>query len=57
MPLKKIYIIDDNPIYKLVITKLIKKTNLFSEPKSFDNGNEAIIYFEATNDLPRYSSS
>jgi len=52
MPLKKIYIIDDDPIYKLVTQKLIGKTNLFSEPKEFNNGNEAITYFEATTDLP-----
>lgn len=52
MPLKKIYIIDDDPIYKLVTQKLIGKTNLFSEPKEFNNGNEAINYFEATTDLP-----
>lgn len=52
MPLKRIYIIDDDPIYKLVTQKLIEKTKLFSETKEFKNGNEAIIYFKATTDLP-----
>jgi len=52
MPLKRIYIIDDDPIYKLVTQKLIEKTKLFSETKEFKNGNEAINYFEATTDLP-----
>ncbi|MES2812739.1 MAG: response regulator [Bacteroidota bacterium] len=52
MPLKKIYIIDDDPIYKLVTKKLIQKTNLFSESKEFNNGNDAINYFKSTTDLP-----
>ncbi|MBP9792718.1 MAG: response regulator [Flavobacterium sp.] len=52
MPLKKIYIVDDDPIYKLVTKKLIGKTNLFSESKEFKNGNEAITYFKSTFDLP-----
>lgn len=52
MPLKKIYIIDDDPIYKLVTQKLIGKTKLFSESKEFNNGNEAITYFKSTADLP-----
>lgn len=52
MPQKKIYIIDDDPIYKLVTKKLIDKTNLFSHIKEFSNGNEAFEYFETTQDFP-----
>ncbi len=49
---KRIYIIDDDPIYKLITKKLIEKTKLYGETKEFNNGNEAITYFEATSDLP-----
>ena len=49
---KRICIIDDDPIYKLITKKLIQKTKLYSETIEFSNGNEAIIYFEATSDLP-----
>jgi len=52
MPQKRIYIIDDDPIYQLVTKKLIEKTNLFSETKAFGNGNEALLYFENTDDVP-----
>jgi len=52
MPEKRIYIIDDDPIYQLVTKKLIEKTNLFGETKSFGNGNEALHFFENTGDLP-----
>ncbi|WP_395046001.1 response regulator [Flavobacterium sp.] len=49
---KRICIIDDDPIYKLITKKLIQKTKLYSETIEFNNGNEAMIYFEATSDLP-----
>jgi len=49
---KRIYIIDDDPIYQLVTKKLIEKTNLFNDSKSFVNGSEALSYFEATGDFP-----
>ncbi|MCL9805433.1 response regulator [Flavobacterium amniphilum] len=49
---KRIYIIDDDPIYKLVTNKLIKKIELFSETKEFANGSEALNYFESTTDFP-----
>ncbi len=49
---KKIYIIDDDPIYKLITKKLIEKTNLFGQTKEFSNGNEAFEYFESTQDFP-----
>ncbi|WP_136668067.1 response regulator [Flavobacterium sp. H122] len=49
---KKIYIIDDDPVYKLVTKKLINKTNLFCQTKEFSNGNEAFEYFETTQDFP-----
>lgn len=52
MQQKKIYIIDDDPIYKLVTKKLIEKSSLFSETKEFSNGSEALNYFENTTDLP-----
>ncbi|WP_394759773.1 response regulator [Flavobacterium sp.] len=31
---------------------MIQKTNLYSETIEFNNGNEAITYFESTSDLP-----
>ncbi|WP_395056388.1 response regulator [Flavobacterium sp.] len=49
---KRICIIDDDPIYKLITKKLIQKTKLYSETIEFNNGNEAIIYFETTSYLP-----
>lgn len=52
MPQKKICIIDDDPVYKLVTKKLINKTNLFSHTTEFSNGSEAFQYFESTHDLP-----
>lgn len=52
MPQKKIYIIDDDPIYKLVTKKLIENTKLFSHTKEFSNGSEAYEYFESTEDIP-----
>ena len=52
MRLKRIYIIDDDPIYKLVTNKLIEKTNLFSGTRHFANGSEALHYFESTTDFP-----
>jgi CheY-like chemotaxis protein len=52
MSQKKICIIDDDPVYKLVTKKLINKTNLFDLTKEFSNGNEAFEYFESTQDFP-----
>ena len=52
MPQKRIYIIDDDPIYQLVTKKLIEKTNLFNESKAFENGSEALSYFGTTGDIP-----
>lgn len=52
MPQKKIYIIDDDPIYQLVTRKLIEKTNLFSQVKAFENGHKALNYFSETGDFP-----
>lgn len=49
---KRIYIIDDDPIYQLVTKKLIEKTSLFDDSKSFVNGSEALSYFENTGDIP-----
>ncbi|MEO8236368.1 MAG: response regulator [Flavobacterium sp.] len=49
---KIICIIDDDPIYKLITKKLIQKTKLYSETIEFNNGNEALIYFESASSLP-----
>ncbi|UOK42005.1 MULTISPECIES: response regulator [Flavobacterium] len=49
---KRIYIIDDDPIYQLVTKKLIEKTALFEDSRSFVNGSEALSYFENTGDIP-----
>ncbi|HSD13957.1 MAG TPA: response regulator [Flavobacterium sp.] len=49
---KRICIIDDDPIYQLVTKKLIEKTSLFNDSKSFVNGSEALSYFENTGDIP-----
>ena len=49
---KRIYIIDDDPMYQLVTKKLIEKTSLFDDSKSFVNGSEALSYFENTGDIP-----
>lgn len=49
---KRIYIIDDDPIYQLVTKKLIEKSDLFNDSMSFENGKKAMTYFEATKDIP-----
>ncbi|MCO6163057.1 response regulator [Flavobacterium sp. NRK F7] len=41
MKKKSIWIIDDDAIYKFVIQKLIAKSDLFDEVKTFSNGEEA----------------
>ncbi|NHN24250.1 response regulator [Flavobacterium jejuense] len=43
MKKKSIWIIDDDSIYKFVIQKLIAKTDLFENVKTFSNGEEASI--------------
>ncbi|WP_418262937.1 response regulator [Flavobacterium faecale] len=43
MTKKTIWVIDDDPIYKIIMKKIIDKSNLFSSIKVFSNGKEAII--------------
>lgn len=42
MTKKTIWVIDDDPIYQIIINKLIKKSDFFSTANSFKNGKEAI---------------
>jgi CheY-like chemotaxis protein len=42
MKKKKIWIVDDDAIYQIIIDKLIKKSEMFSDKSSFKNGQEAI---------------
>nr|WP_315191552.1 response regulator [uncultured Flavobacterium sp.] len=42
MKKKKIWIVDDDAIYQIIIDKLIKKSEMFSDKASFKNGQEAI---------------
>jgi CheY-like chemotaxis protein len=42
MKKKAIWIIDDDPIYHIIVHKLIEKSELFSEITSFKNGREAL---------------
>jgi CheY-like chemotaxis protein len=43
MTKKKIWVIDDDEIYQIIITKIIQKTALFSSISSFCDGKEGII--------------
>ena len=43
MTKKKIWVIDDDAIYQIIITKIIQKTALFSTISSFRDGKEGII--------------
>ena len=38
----KIWIIDDDPIYQTIISKIINKSNMFAMTCSFKNGQEAL---------------
>ncbi len=42
MKQKNIWVIDDDPIYQIIINKIIKKSNAFSSSSSFINGKEAL---------------
>jgi CheY-like chemotaxis protein len=48
MTKKNIWIIDDDPIYQILINKIIKKSEVFSAFSSFKNGKDAI---DTLNDL------
>ncbi|CAM2966726.1 response regulator [Flavobacterium frigoris] len=43
MTKKKIWVIDDDAIYQIIITKIIQKTALFSAISSFRDGKEGIV--------------
>jgi len=47
MTKKNIWVIDDDPIYQILINKIIKKSAIFSNVCSFKNGKDAI---DALND-------
>lgn len=39
---KTIWVIDDDPIYQIIVNKIIKKSELFLSVSNFKNGKEAI---------------
>lgn len=39
---KTIWVIDDDPIYQIIMKKIILKSGIFSTTQSFTNGREAI---------------
>ncbi|MFV8360894.1 response regulator [Flavobacterium sp. LS1P3] len=42
MTKKVIWVIDDDPIYQIIINKIIQRSEMFSTISSFKNGKEAI---------------
>jgi CheY-like chemotaxis protein len=42
MSQKTIWVIDDDPIYQIIVNKIIKKSELFLSVSNFKNGKEAI---------------
>ena len=42
MTKKAIWVIDDDPIYQIIINKIIQRSEMFSIATSFKNGKEAI---------------
>ena len=42
MTQKTIWVIDDDPIYQIIINKIILKSHVFSSSTSFINGKEAL---------------
>ncbi len=40
---RTIWVIDDDPIYQIIVKKIIEKTEMFSPVISFPNGMDAII--------------
>jgi CheY-like chemotaxis protein len=42
MKKKTIWVIDDDPIYQIIVNKIIQKTELFLNVSSFKNGKDAI---------------
>jgi len=53
---KTVWIIDDDPIYQIIVNKIIQKSELFSKISSFKNGKDAIdaiqIATEINDDIP-----
>ena len=39
---KTIWVVDDDPIYQIIVNKIIKKSELFLNVSSFKNGKDAI---------------
>ncbi|CAM4009089.1 response regulator [Flavobacterium weaverense] len=39
---KTIWVVDDDPIYQIIINKIIQRSEMFSEIFSYKNGKEAI---------------
>lgn len=39
---KAIWIVDDDPIYQIIVKKVIQRSEMFSEISSFKNGKDAI---------------
>nr|WP_315155795.1 response regulator [uncultured Flavobacterium sp.] len=55
MSLKTIWVIDDDPIYQIIVNKIIQKSELFSSVSSFTNGKDAIDALKKTlenNEMP-----
>ncbi|MFI0490683.1 response regulator [Flavobacterium sp.] len=42
MTQKNIWVVDDDPIYQIIINKIIRKSNAFSNSSSFINGKDAL---------------
>jgi CheY-like chemotaxis protein len=42
MNLKTIWVVDDDPIYQIIVNKIIKKSELFLSVSNYKNGKEAI---------------
>ncbi|WP_339886864.1 response regulator [uncultured Flavobacterium sp.] len=51
MKKKSIWIIDDDSIFKIIIQKLISKTEIFDTVKTFSNGKEASTAIKKTLNL------
>ena len=46
MSQKTIWVIDDDPIYQIIVNKIIQKSELFLNVSSFKNGKDAIDALE-----------
>ncbi|CAN1540021.1 CheY FOG, CheY-like receiver [Flavobacteriaceae bacterium] len=50
MNLKTIWVVDDDPIYQIIVNKIIKKSELFLSVSNYKNGKEAIEALKDTLD-------